>query len=214
MTGPRTSRATSPKPAVRPARRRLSVEERRAQLVELGIDAFSGTAYDDVSVDELASRAGISKGLLYHYFPTKRDYFVATIHEVARRLLEATLPPAELEPLERLRVGLDAYFRFVDRHGAAYAALLRSGIASDTEAISVIDRTRGVFVERLVDSLGFSSVTPLARIAMAGFVGFVEATSLQWAGRRDVAPEELIALWSRTLVSLVSPLLAEQGAHL
>lgn len=201
-----TRARTSVKEDARPARRRLGVEERRAQLVELGIDAFSERAYDEVSIDEVAARASISKGLLYHYFPTKRDFYVAAIREVANRLLAATFVPEELPPLERMRVGLSAYFRFVDRHGAAYAALLRGGIGADPEAIAVIDETRRVFVERLVESIGLRQGSPLARTTMRGFVGFVEATSLDWAERRDLSQDELIGLWARTLVALVTPL--------
>jgi AcrR family transcriptional regulator len=67
------------RPARRPARAvhreprtRLDVDERRTQLVELGLEHFGERAYDDVSIDAIAEAAGISKGLLYHYFPTKR----------------------------------------------------------------------------------------------------------------------------------------------
>lgn len=184
----------------------MSVEERRAQLVELGIDAFSERSYDEVSIDEVATRAGISKGLLYHYFPTKRDFYVAAIREVSERLLAATRTPDDLPPIERMRLGLGAYFRFVDRHGAAYAALLRGGIGADADAIGVIDHTRRVFVDRLVESIGLGHVSPLARTTMRGYVGFVEATSLDWAERRDLAEDDLIGLWARTLAAVVTPL--------
>src|SRR4051794_34416347 len=86
-----------------PARTRLEVDERRAQLLELGLGLFSARPYDDVAIEDLAAAAGISKGLLYHYFPTKRDFYAAAIGEAARRLLDATIPREEDPPLERLR---------------------------------------------------------------------------------------------------------------
>src|SRR5580765_6635428 len=76
-------------PAAAP-RARLEVDERRAQLVALGVELFAARSYDEVSIDELARAAGISKGLLYHYFPTKRDFYVATVEEGATQLLART----------------------------------------------------------------------------------------------------------------------------
>jgi AcrR family transcriptional regulator len=72
---------------------RLDVEERRKQLVALGIELFAERTYDDVSIDELAHAAGISKGLLYHYFPTKRDFYIATVKQAAQELLDRTRRP-------------------------------------------------------------------------------------------------------------------------
>ena len=76
--------ATSP-PVVRA---RLDVDARRRQLLALGTALFGSRPYDEVSIDEVARTAGISKGLLYHYFPTKRDFYVATVREAAAELVE------------------------------------------------------------------------------------------------------------------------------
>src|ERR1700683_998104 len=108
--------------APRGTRSRLEVDAPRAQLVTLGIDLFAAHSYDEVSIDELARAAGVSKGLLYHYFPTKRDFYVATVQEGARQLLELTDTPDTMAPLDRLRAGLDAYLDYVDAHAPAYAA--------------------------------------------------------------------------------------------
>src|SRR5437773_1276863 len=124
-TSKRAATAAKGATAARGRRERLDVDERRAQLVRLGIDLFAARTYDEVSIDELARSAGISKGLLYHYFPTKRDFYVATVREGSKQLLDRTVTPDDMPPLERLRFGLDAYLDYVERHGPAYAALLR-----------------------------------------------------------------------------------------
>ncbi len=74
-----SSRRVASATKLEPTRARLDVEERRKQLVALGNELFSKRTYDEVSIDELARAAGISKGLLYHYFPTKRDFYIATV---------------------------------------------------------------------------------------------------------------------------------------
>src|SRR5277367_5761931 len=97
-----------------PPRARLDVDERRAQLLALGLAMFSERSYDEVAVDDLARAAGVSKGLLYHYFPTKRDLYVAAIGEAARHLLAETTRDRDGAPEERLRRGLATYLDFVE----------------------------------------------------------------------------------------------------
>src|SRR5687767_328836 len=97
----------------RPRRRiRLENDQRRAQLLALGVQAFSERTYDDVSIDDIAKAAGISKGLLYHYFPTKRDLYLAGLRATAAELIASTTAATSdmaMPPLERMRAGLDAY---------------------------------------------------------------------------------------------------------
>src|SRR6476660_8765820 len=143
--------------ARQPRRRiRLDNDERRAQLLQLARKAFSDRSYDDVSIDDLAREAKISKGLLYHYFPTKRDLYVAGLREIADELvLKLTSVPPDLPPADRVRHSLDAYLDFVTDHSRAYVSLLRGGIGSDPEVNAVVTGVR----KRLAES--FVAGTPL-----------------------------------------------------
>ena len=71
-------------------RARLSTDARREQLVALGVEIFSERPFDDVSIDDIAAAAGISKGLLYHYFPSKRDFYVAVVRHSADEMQAIT----------------------------------------------------------------------------------------------------------------------------
>jgi AcrR family transcriptional regulator len=187
------------KPAPRPPprgkrgrRTRLDIDERRSQLLALGLDFFSARSYDEVSIDDFAAAAGVSKGLLYHYFPTKRDFYVATIREASRQLLETTLTDGRAPPKDRLRDGLEAYLAYVERHGPAYAALLGGGIGSDPEVSHIVEETRATFVRRLLEGVDAQTrPTPRLRITLRGWIGFVEAAALDWVARRDVSREAL-----------------------
>src|SRR5205823_14099933 len=128
-------------------RTRLDVDERRAQLLALGISIFSERPYDDVSIDDLAAAAGVSKGLLYHYFRTKRDFYVAAIEQASEQLLAQTMTSRDLPPEERLRISLETYLDFVERHGQAYVALMRGGIGADPEVAKLLDKTRGRIID-------------------------------------------------------------------
>jgi AcrR family transcriptional regulator len=187
----------------REPRVRLDVDSRRAQLVELGIEFFGSRAYDEVSIDDVARAATISKGLLYHYFPTKRDFYVAVVRAAAERLVARTIGSSTRPPLDRLRDGLDAYLTYVDQHGSAYAALMRSGIGTDPEVARIVDSTRQRLVDELVHGLANaepSAITPLVRASLRGWVGFVEAASLDWVEHRDLDRAVLRDLLSKVLI--------------
>ena len=206
----------------REPRTRLDVDERRTQLVDLGLQHFGERAYDDVSIDAIAEAAGISKGLLYHYFPTKRAYYAATIREAASRLVASTETDDAAPPLVRLHAGLDAYLGYVKVHAKAYATLMRSGVGVDPEIARIVDETRALFVERLtsgfvegptpgVDRAGYASGilgSPIVRLALRGWVGFAESASLGWteaiaAGAPAPTQEEVRALLANALMEIV-----------
>ncbi|HEX7600148.1 MAG TPA: helix-turn-helix domain-containing protein [Polyangiaceae bacterium] len=195
------TRAAKREPTKRP-RERLLTGARRAQLIAMGLEAFGARSYDEVSIDDLARAAGISKGLLYHYFRTKRAFYVAAVTEAARRLLEETATDATLPPLERAVRGLSAYLTFVERHGTAYVTLMRGGVGFDAEVMRVVEGTRAKLIERVLEARGAED--PATRLAIRGWIGFVEATSLEWVERRAMDRDELVGLWVRVLGGLLS----------
>ncbi len=183
--------ALQKKPAPRKTRTRLEVDERKGQLLAMGIKVFSERGYDEVSIDDLARAAGISKGLLYHYFPTKRDFYIAALKQAASDLVLRTDTATASTPEESVMLGLHTYFDFVEEHGGAYLALVRGGLGTDPEVYGILEETRATFVERIVAELPLPA-SPVLRMLLRGWLGFVEATVTEWLLRRDVTREELI----------------------
>ncbi|RAV07678.1 TetR/AcrR family transcriptional regulator [Mycolicibacterium sp. GF69] len=112
------------------SRRRLSPADRRSELLALGAEAFGQRPYDEVRIDEIAERAGVSRALMYHYFPDKRAFFAAVVRAEGERLFEATsTPPRPGQSLfDQVREGVLAYLRYDDEHPhSAWAAYLDMG---------------------------------------------------------------------------------------
>src|SRR5262249_21173660 len=124
-----------------PAYTRLDVDERRRRLLELGARLFTEHAYDELSMAKIATHAGLSKALLYHYFPSKEAYFVATLEEKAAELQQRTIPDPDLPPLEQLSTSLDAYLRWIEENSSSYDKMIRSASAI-TEVRQLVDRVR------------------------------------------------------------------------
>lgn len=168
---------------------------RRQRLIEVGMDLFCNRSYEEVAIDDIAAMADISKGLLYYYFPTKHDFYIAVVQYAAEQLLKETEPDPTLEPMESLRHALNAYFAYVERHAQAYLALLRGGVGADAQVATIIDSVRQTYVKRILQNFpGGVRLSPSSQIAISGWVGFVEATSVAWLEQRTMERDQLCDL--------------------
>jgi AcrR family transcriptional regulator len=195
--------------AARPRRRiRLDNDERRAQLLALARKAFSDRSYDDVSIDDLAREAKISKGLLYHYFPTKRDLYVAGLREIADELVQrVTSLPRDVAPDVRVRNGLDAYLEHISKHARAFVSLMRGGIGSDPEVASVVEGVRSRMTEHFLERTPFAEVlrsNPRFQVAIRGWIGFVEGATIDWCSNPQMTREELRDMISQILLQVIT----------
>jgi AcrR family transcriptional regulator len=185
------------------SRRRLDPDARRRQLIELGLRILSREPREQVPIDRIAEEAGVSRGLLFHYFATKRDFHVAVVTEAAERLIEVTQPEPGLPAPERLRRSLEAYVRYVIENRELYVSLVRGAAGADEELQRVFDRTRGRIVERIVVNLGVAGPSPLLRTALRGWLALVEETTLDALGGGDVAHGDLVGLQQLALATLL-----------
>ncbi|MFO0682810.1 MAG: TetR/AcrR family transcriptional regulator [Sandaracinus sp.] len=186
MTRVRSASSRDRKPKAAP-RARLELDARRAQLLVLGRELFGRRAYDEIQIEEIAERAGVSKGLLYHYFGSKRGFYVATVETAASALLEATLEDPSAPPPERALRSLETYLDFVSENAPAFKALLGSGIGTDAEVAGIVERVRAEFVRRFLVGLGLEGQSrPVFELAARSWIGLVEAASLAWIDRGGV----------------------------
>jgi AcrR family transcriptional regulator len=192
--------AEEPPPKSQP-RVRLEVDARRAQLLQLGRELFTTRRYDDLSIGEIARVAGISKGLLYHYFPSKRVFYVESVREAAGELLRHAMPSGDLGSIERLRAAIDVYLGYVDRHKTVFSALIWRGILDDPEVTRIVENTRLRFFDRLFSEI---AETPIGRNALRGWIGFIEASVLDWIERPDLTQRELSDLFVAVFQQIVA----------
>src|SRR5689334_6293622 len=140
----------------------MPVDERRRQLLELSTELFASHSFAELSMARIAKEAGISKALLYHYFPSKHDLFVAALSQAAEEVGRRTEPDPALPPAEALAQSLDAFLAWVEQNGLAYRKLLESA-GSVPEVGALIDEVRDRTSARILDGIG--ATTPQARAA-------------------------------------------------
>jgi AcrR family transcriptional regulator len=194
-------------PTARRSPMRLGVEERRRQLLDLGKKLFAEHAYDELSTDQLARLAGVSAGLLYHYFPSKRDYYVATIAEVAHQVSEDTAPIAGATPQEAVHRSLESFVRFVEENERLYRALVTGGIGSDRDVHAILQGLRDKSAGRVIEVLGITTPSSRQLLAAFGWIGFIEFACLKWVESPSLSREQLLEILEHSLFSLMGSML-------
>jgi AcrR family transcriptional regulator len=174
-----------------PAYTRLQVDERRRQLLELGAKLFATHSYAELSMAKIAREAGISKALLYHYFPSKQDFFVATLQQGAEEIARRTEPDPDLPPFEALAGSLDAFLSWIDENETAYRKMLES-VGSVPEVKLLIDQIRDATSGRILEGLGAGDPPPpKLRAAARGWLWFMDGVILDWLEHRDMPRTEV-----------------------
>jgi AcrR family transcriptional regulator len=181
-------------------RTRLTPEERRAQLVALGVAALVDKPLEALTIEELSQRAGVSRGLLFYHFGSKQGLHREVVRTARDSMLRATEPVPGLEPLDRLHDTLTRIVRFVRDHRGTFFSLVRGVASGDFEVREVVEQARASQAERLLTvflELGYPD-SEVLRITMRSWVSFAEETLVECALDTDMPSEQIVGLLERS----------------
>jgi AcrR family transcriptional regulator len=214
-------------------RLRLQRERRIERILTASQRLFSTQAYDEIAIEDLAAAAGMSKGLLYHYFESKRDLYVATVAHVLRQMAHFT----DLSP--DLHAGLSQMLSLFEQSPGLATLVLRGGLGVDPEVEGLLDAYRQQQLQRLYQSLGFlgtfadGSTDPsagshalvllgfagdaaavstdaaigsqaLVVLGLRGWLGLLDEVCLQWVQQPEVTREQVVQFLERSLQAIVA----------
>ncbi|GAA4559016.1 TetR/AcrR family transcriptional regulator [Streptomyces collinus] len=192
-------------------RRRLSTEERREQLLSVGARLFSESPYDDVWIEQVAEIAGVSRGLLYHYFPTKRDFFAAVVERESERMLRMTAAVPGVPVREQLAAGLEAFLEYVQAHAHGYRAFHRADAAGDQAVRRVYQRALAAQERQILAALAADpefgpafEERPEIRLAVRGWLAFTTAVCLEWLRGTELGRAQVRELCARALLGVLT----------
>jgi AcrR family transcriptional regulator len=174
--------------------------ERRLQLIAAALEVFGDRDYDEVSVDEVAEAAGVSHGLVFQYFGSKKGLYVACLQPLIETFRARIEPDPDLPPVERLREGLRNFADAISEHPAGYRNLMTRGI-SFSEVREALDRARSWRVDRLAEGMGLDPKVPVVRVGVRAWTSYVEAAMLTWLELREPDRDDLVEMLVRALVA-------------
>ncbi|HEY1286336.1 MAG TPA: TetR/AcrR family transcriptional regulator [Solirubrobacterales bacterium] len=175
----------------------MRTDERREQLLNAGVGLLAGRPHQDISIEEIADAAGVSKGLLYHYFPTKKDFILAALDRGQIELAERLQPDISLPPEQQLIGSIDAFLDYVEEHTTAYVTIFKVG-GEDPEIAEALEAGRRETLATLLAGLRGWDESPVStepsaalETAAQGWLFFVEGAVLRWLEHGDLDRRQL-----------------------
>ncbi|UOQ88521.1 TetR/AcrR family transcriptional regulator [Agromyces endophyticus] len=187
-------------------RARLSPDERRAQLIALGVAALAEHPLGELNIERLAADAGVSRALLFHYFGSRQGFQRELVKTARDSMLLATEPDAGLAPLPRLTDTLRRTVGFVRAHGGTFFSLVRGPASGDPQIRAVVEQARVLQTERVVvlfRELGVEP-SPKLRIGLRGWLAFTEQALVDAALADDLPDDEIVELLEHALRGIAS----------
>ncbi len=189
------------------SRSRLSPDERRTQLLDLGVSLLATRSLDELTIDVLAEEAGISRGLLYHYFGNKHDFREAVVRRAVDDLVAQTAPPEGGEPLERLLASVAAYVDYVVANYQGYVSIVKGAAGGNESLRELYEEARSALTDRIFTEDAQGEIipdTPAARLMVRGWSAMAEELVLTWvADPRGVTRDQLLEAMTASLPALV-----------
>jgi AcrR family transcriptional regulator len=188
------SSAKSGEPPARPVRRRLAPDDRRQALINSALKLFNTYPYDEVSVDDIAADAGMSRPLVYHYYGGKAGVFISALRQTGEDLV-AAIYEAGVDDLDNwLAAGLAAFFDHIQANPIALTALLRHGSLAGGEDRQVLDEIRDRMLALILACLGSPGDSAVLQSVLRGWIAMVETMGREWLRHGEPTREELETL--------------------
>lgn len=188
--------------------RRLGADARREQLVAAGLQLIKDVPFDQLTAEDVARAVGVSKGLVFHYFPATRDLHVAVLRAATAELIAGLDVDPTASPAERLRLGIDAFIAHIERAPASYVGMVRSA-GSDPRLGAVVDETRNAVVGLIQGVVGVPVLPPGLAIGLRGWIAFVEEAALHWlAEDRPVERDDLVGFLQQGALAMLPEAMA------
>jgi AcrR family transcriptional regulator len=156
----------------------MSAEDRRAQLVGIGLQLLETRPIHELALDEVAATAGVSRTLVFHYFPSKGDFYAAVVSTLGERLLLDAPGDPDADVPTRLRAMVAGFLKFVRLHRGAYVTLVRGASGGEPQVLEILDAVRASLVELWLDAAEWPVRDDLTRLVVRGWLGSLEEIAL------------------------------------
>lgn len=193
-----------PDPASRkPTKRAAQAAETRARLIDVAIEVFSDTDYDQVAVADIAARARVAHGLLFHYFGNKRGIYLAAVRATAEQLNAAfTFEPGST-PRELIHSALEQHLSYLHQHRGLALRLVLGGRGVDSEAWEIFEAARWQALGAFATLLRLDTANPALRVVGRAAVSAIDEAVVQWLDDTDVVDAQRLLAWMEALIVAV-----------
>lgn len=183
----------------------MDYDERRRLILDAATGLFLRRPYGQVSISDIADAAGVAKGLLHHYFGSKRDLYLQVVRDVTRVALPSGPALEGGQELAALGAAIDALLGFASANRDLW---LNATAVGDDEVASILDDSREVLTEQIIAGLSLED-TPVVRALVRGYGGLVQEVTREWLDRGRLTEAQAREVLVRTLPLLLERVLPE-----
>jgi AcrR family transcriptional regulator len=190
--------------ATAPRWTRLDSDERRSQILAAASSLFAQRRYSSVSLQDIAEAAGVTRGLLHHYFGSKHDLYL----EVVRAMVRVPDLPERSggTPRDAWAASVDSWVDLMETNREAWLAATRAGeTGSDPAMREILDEASEVVAERVLEALGFRDAPSDMRAVVRAYGGLAQEATREWLERGRLSRDQV-----RVLLVGVMPLIADE----
>ncbi len=185
--------------------RRMAPEDRRQHLIDAALRLFAGRPPQEVSIDDIAEQAEVSRALVYRYFPSTEAIHVAALRAAADDLIGRLTLSRDGTLLEQLTASVTDFVDFATSYAPTYLALLRTGsVVSTPDTDALIDDVRQHALAEIFARAGVTNSTPLMTLTVQCWIAVVEGSTLAWLQDKFCSRDELVAWHTRQFVAMLS----------
>ena len=179
-------------------KRRLKPQQRREHLLDTAAAMFAEMPYDDIMIMDIAAAAGVSRALMYHYFPAKRDLYVALFKRASDRFLARVSSDPQVPLAEQVATALEAHIQSIVDHPFEAVTINRGALSDDPAIQAIVAEEQNVVGHRLVDRLvAQGHPRDATEIAVEGWLAFVRAACVKWIDSQNISQADLTKMCLR-----------------
>jgi AcrR family transcriptional regulator len=201
--------SVSSPPSDAPRRIRMDPDARRDQILRVAARLFGERPYSEVSISDITGAAGIARGLLHHYFGSKRDLYLEVVRVFARAPLDSA-PPEALGTPQAWATLVDSFLDAIERNPTRWLNSVNAGGPErDDEVAAILDETREILADQTLLAIGLSgrSDEPLVRAFIRAWGGFVQELTVEWVSRHRIDRNQVRTVMLATLPLLIAEVL-------
>jgi AcrR family transcriptional regulator len=184
--------------------------DRRRQILRVAARLFGERPYSEVSVNDIAEAAGVARGLMHHYFGSKRELYLEVVR-LSARLPRVDVPAGDDTSADELWPrAVDGFLGMIRRNPDLWLASVTVGGAErDDEVAAILDEAREILADQTLVVIGLDDRAddPVVRAFVRAWGGFVQELTIEWLGRQRLDEHRVRAAMVATLPILVEQVL-------
>jgi AcrR family transcriptional regulator len=196
-----------------PRWRRLEPDQRRAQILACARRLFGERSYESVSTTELAKQSGVARGLINHYFGTKRELYLEVVRELTFFPEFAVERLAHGSIQQRAEASMGRFLDVIERNRSMWLTTSGTGAyGREPDVEQILQQADEIAADRMMETVGLAGITQgreELRAMIRSFSGLARVATREWLIRKTLTRHQVRTLLSATLVAIITQVHAQ-----